>query len=146
MSNIKNIKDQIKTQLDALVTAGTLGAAETMDIRKDPLDGEIPKFPAAFVMPPSMTSRVEDNRTLMRTYTFAIMVVENAENLSSTTQIEELMEAIVNRFDNLPTLAGTADGAVEPATSAPEPLQRNSKDYVVFFVSLAVNKTETLTY
>lgn len=146
MSAIKIIKDTIKTQFDALVTAGTLMGVSETDMRHDPLMGDIPPTPYAYIMPPSTESVVVDNRTLLRTYQFDIMVVVKGENVNSATFIEELIEAILNKFDNNPTLSGAADGAVEPASSTPQPLQHKNGAMIVFFVSLRVNKTQTLTY
>ena len=146
MSAIKLIKDAIKTELQDLVTAGSIHGVSETDMRKDPLMGDIPLTPYAYIMPPSTESQVVDNRTLLRTYTFDIMFVVKGENINTATYIEDLLEIILNKFDNIPTLSGVADGAVEPATSTPQPLQHKNGDLVVFFVSLKVNKTVTLTY
>lgn len=146
MSALSTLKDAIKTRLDALVTATTLKGATITDLRKNPLDEDIQAFPWAFLMPPATDSDVVDNRTVLRTFTFDIMVVEKAENITSSTQIENLLEAVLNEFDNNPTLGGTADGAVLPATSAPQPIDHLGKNFTVFFVQLKCNRTQSLTY
>lgn len=145
-TNIKTIKDGIKTQLDALVTATTLGYASEADLRKNVLDNTIPAFPAAFLMPPATESEVIDNRTVMRTYTFDILIVMKADNLVSNADVENLLEVLLDRFDNLPTLSGAADGAVLPATSTPVPIQSLNVNYIAFTLTLKVNRTEGLTY
>ena len=91
---IQNIKNAIKANLDALVTDQVLGGATITDIKKNPLDADIPSYPHAFLMPPGVESEVLDNRTNIRTYTFGIMVLFNAENLASTTELEEMVEAM----------------------------------------------------
>ena len=146
MSNIQTIKDNIKTVLDSLVTDGTLKAADEMDIRKDPLDGAIDGTPHAYLMPPSIESDTVDNRTVLRKYSFARMVVENAENVNGTSQVEQLIEKMLNKFDNAPTLSGAADGGVSPASSSPTPYQHNSKNLIVFFITIVVQSTQSLTY
>ena len=146
MSSIKLIKDEIKTQLDQLVTAGTIQGCAEMDMRKDPLMGDIPNTPYAYIMPPSTESQTVDNRTLLRSYTFDIMFVVKGENVNTATYIEDLLEAVLNKFDNNPTLSGVADGGVWPATSTPQPLQHKNGSMIVFFVSLKIDKTQTLTY
>lgn len=146
MSAIQTIKQAIATQLQALVTANKIAGYSTTDLRYDPLNGDLPTTPYAWLMPPSTTSVAVDNRTLLRTYQFDIMVIVKGENVNSSTQIEELIETFLNNFDNVPTLIGAADGAVEPANSTPVPLQHKNGDILVFFVSLKVNRTETLTF
>ena len=146
MSNTQTIKTAIGTRLQALVTAGTIRGFASTDLRKDPLMGDIPNTPYAYIMPPSTESVAVDNRTLLRTYRFDIMVVVKGENVVNDHQIEDLIEAMLNEFDNKPTLLGAADGAVEPASTTPEPLQHKNGDMLVFFITLKVNRTETLTY
>ena len=146
MSNIKTIKDTIKGHLDELVTSNILAGCASTDMRKDPLLGDLPNTPYAWLMPPSTESVAVDNRTLLRTYRFDIMVVVKGENINNDHLIEDLIEAMLNKFDNIPTLGGAADGAVEPATTTPEPLQHKNGSVIVFFITLKVNRTETLTF
>jgi hypothetical protein len=143
---IKTIKEAIKTKLDALVTDTVLAGATITDIRKDPLAADIPTFPHAFLMPPSVESNVLDNRTVLRTYTFGIMVVFNAENLTSTTELEEKIESILSKFDNDPDLGGTALGGVLPVSSAPAPFQHNGKDLIVAVIEIKVKEPVSLTF
>lgn len=143
---IQSIKNAIKTNLDALVTDELLAGATITDIKKDPLAADIPSYPHAFLMPPAVESEVLDNRTITRTYTFAIMVLFNAENLASTTELEETIEDILSKFDNDPTLGGTALGGVLPVSSSPAPFQHNGKDLIMVEVQIQAKEPVSLTF
>lgn len=145
-SNLANIKNAILTDLNALVSDQVLAYVQEVDLRKDPLAGDIPYYPAAFLMPPATDSDVADNRTLLRTYTFDILIAVKAEDFVSSTDLEDLINQILDRFDNDPTLDGSADGAVLPSTSTPEPVQTGERDLIVFFVKLRCNRTVSLTF
>lgn len=143
---IQTIKQAIKSNLDTLVTSGVLGGATITDIRKDPLAADIPSYPHAFVMPPGVESEVLDNRSNIRTYTFGVMIVFNAENLSSTTELEEKIESVLTAFDNDPTLGGTAMGGVLPVSSAPVPFQHGVKNLIVAVVEIQAKELVALTF
>lgn len=144
--SLANIKNNIKTHLDDLVTDTVLAGATITDIKKDPLSMDIARFPHAFLMPPSIESVVEDNRGVVRTYTFSIMVAWNAENLASDTEVETAIEAILTEFDNDPTLGGYANGGVLPVSSSPMPIQHGGKDLVVAFIELQAKAYVSLTF
>jgi hypothetical protein len=134
MSTAGNIKSRI---YDLLVTLkpDTLAEVEITDIRKDPLDGDIVGFPHAFVYPPSLeTSDWIDNKTSRRDYIFAIMVIMKSENITSTSDVEDLMESIMNTIENDITLGGTAQAGIQPVTSRPEAFKHGDKSYIVFDV------------
>jgi len=143
---IAEIKGVIKTHLDTLVTGGTLAYAESTDGRHDPLAADHPNFPAAYLMPPGMESQVLDNRSVLRTYTFDILLVENAENVQSVTQLETLVEAVIGEFDNDPTLGGTARGGVLPVSSSPRPFQHGGKDLVAIYVQIVAKQDVSLSF
>lgn len=140
------IKAAIKVNLDALVTSAVLGGATTSDIKKDPLAADIPSFPHAFLMPPSIESEALDNRTNIRTYVFDIMVLWNAENITDATTIEEDIEAILNKFDNDPTLGGTAMAGYLPVSLAPQPFQHGGKDLIMAVVQIQAKQHVSLTF
>lgn len=144
--SILQIKQAIKTNLDALVTDGDLAGATITDIKKSPLAADIPNFPHAYLMPPAVSSSVIDNRSNMRTYTFSVLIVQNAENLATTADIENLVEAVMDKFDNDPTLQGTARGGMLPVSSAPEPFQHNGKDLITFVVVIEAKADVDLTF
>lgn len=144
--SIATIKNNIKSNLDALVTSGVLGSAIITDIKRDPLSADFPSFPCASLMPPALQSEVLDNRSVLRNYTFDIMVIFQAEDLSSTTQLEEKIESIINYFDNDPTLGGAARGGVLPVSSAPQPYQHNGKDLIMVVIQIQAKEDVTLTF
>jgi hypothetical protein len=143
---IKNIKEAIKANLDSLVTDGVLSGATITDIRKDPLAADIPAFPYAFLMPPSTESEVLDNRTVTRTHTFGIMVIFSAENLASTTELEEKIESVLSKFDNDPTLGGAALGGVLPVSSAPAPFQHAGRDLIMAVIEIKAKELVSLSF
>jgi hypothetical protein len=140
------IKEAIKANLDTLVTSQVLGGATITDIKRDPLGADIPSFPHAFLMPPAIESEALDNRTNLRTYTYDIMVLWNAENLTDATTVEDDIEAILNVFDNDPTLAGTAMGGVLPVALAPQPFQHGGRDLIMAVVQIQAKQNVTLTF
>lgn len=144
--SIATIKAAIKTNLDALVTDTTLGGATQTDIKKDPLSHDVGTFPHAFLMPPALESDVLDNRSVTRTYTFDILIVFQAEDLDSTSELEIAVEAILDKFDNDPTLGGTALGGVLPITSTPEPYQHGGKDMIAVILQLQAKEIVSLTF
>ncbi|TFH72391.1 hypothetical protein E3V39_12485 [Gammaproteobacteria bacterium LSUCC0112] len=144
--SLATVKGAVKTRLDALVTAGTLAGATITDIKKNPLSSDFGAYPHAFLMPPAIESSALDNRTNLRTYTFSIMVLYNAENLTTTSQLETSIEAILNAFDNDPTLNGTGMGGVEPVSSSPEPFQHGGKDLIMVEIVIKARDIISLSF
>jgi len=145
MSKIGNIKQGI---YDLLVTLKPdyLAEVEMTDIKKDPLDGDIVGFPHAFVYPPSLESADWiDNKTSRRDYIFAIMVIMKSENITSTSDVEDLMEIIMNTLENQLTLGGSADAGIQPMTSRPEAYKHGDKSYIVFDIIIKARATNSLT-
>lgn len=132
MSTLGNIKTQIKTILETLKPT-YLAEVEMTDVRKNPLDGDIIGYPHAFIYPPSLeTSEWIDNKTSRREYVFAIMFIMKAENITSASDVEDLMEVIMNTLENEITLNGTANAGIFPSTSRPEAYSHGDKTYIVF--------------
>jgi hypothetical protein len=145
MSTIGNIKTAIKTILDGLVPA-TLAAVEVTDVRKDPLDGDIIGFPHAFIYPPSLeTADWIDNKTSRREYVFAIMVLMKAENITTASDVEDLMETIMNALENEITLNGTAQAGIFPSTSRPEAYKHGDKTFIVFDIIIRARALNTIS-
>lgn len=140
------IKQAIKANLDALVTDEVLGGATITDIKKDPLAADIPTFPHAFLMPPSIESEALDNRTNIRTYVYDIMIVWDAINIEDATTIEDDIEDILSKFDNDPTLNGTSMGGVLPVSLAPQPLQHGGKQLIMAVVQVQAKQDVSLTF
>lgn len=144
MSSV-SIKQAIKTKLDGLVTDGVLGGASISDLRKDPLS-DIPTYPHAFLTPPSMESEVVDNRSILRTYIYDILLVWKAENITDGDTIEEDIENVVTAFDNDPTLGGEAIGGVLPVSSAPQPIQHTANQLIVAQVQIQAKQHVSLDF
>lgn len=145
MSNIQTVKASIKTELDTLVTATTLAAAVTQEVKEDPFKNDYPAYPIAVLTPPSIESTVLDNATNLRTYEFGVVLIFKPENLESTTELEQTIEAVLNHFDDHVTLDGVASGGVEPAASAPAPLDYMGKQFIVAEVMLRVSVPRTIS-
>lgn len=144
--SIATIKAAMKSNLDDLVTDTVLAGATVTDIRKDPLSADVPTYPHAFLMPPSLESSVIDNRTIMRNYSFDIMILFQAEDITGTAELETAIETIVTKFDNDPTLGGTALGGVLPVSSAPEPFQYGGRDLIMVVLQIQAKEVVSLTF
>lgn len=144
--SLTTIKTAIKTRLDELVTDTVLAGATITDIKQDPLSVDTGKYPHAYLMPPAVESEVLDNRSLLRTYTFDIMVLFQAEDLASTTELESKIVSILNKFDNDPTLGGTALGGVLPVSTAPQPFQHGGKDLIMVVIQVTPKEDVSLSF
>lgn len=135
-AKVTDIKNAIDTILGTLVTATTLGSKVTDDFRKGILDREYGSFPVAILTTPAIDSRVYDTIDTYRTHKFEIVILMKAENVTSATQVEDLMEAVLNAFDNKPTLSGTAQ-ETDAAVSAPAPIVSRGGTYIGFSVMIS---------
>lgn len=144
--SIANIKAAIKTNLDNLVTDTVLGGVTETDIKRNPLNADVGSYPHAFLMPPAVESAALDNRTNLRTYTFDIMILFRAEDIDTTAELEIAIEAVLDEFDNDPTLGGTAQGGVLPVSSAPEPFQHNGRDLIMVVIQIQAKEDVALTF
>jgi hypothetical protein len=106
----------------------------------NPLDRTWGKFPAALVIPPTVSqSEYYDVATNLREYTWYIMVITTNDNLpkDDPTYLESLIDNTLQVFDNDVTLQGMANGGVQPAIlDPPGPVSSNSVTYVVFYITL----------
>ena len=119
--------------LNALVTAGTLKAAQEIDYSKDALSADYSAFPVAILGMSSVVSQMEENVSNLRTYEFPILILQQGENINAQTDIEDLRDAILNKFDTDYTLQGTAEGATEP-TASPAFTAGTPDKAVIYFV------------
>ncbi len=136
MANLAGpIKAQIKTDLDALVTAGTLGSADSIDLSKDALDEKYAAYPVGIVGLPNLkSSEMADNKDNLRTYQFELLFIDKIENISSSTYVETLLDAILNKFDTDYTLAGNAVAAVMPVKTSQVLKSAPDKGLIYFLV------------
>ena len=126
------IKNAVKAKLDSLVPS-TLGQVIADDLKQSDFSYKnIGVFPAAILSCPAIEGTAETNRENMRSHAFMIVIVQKGENISSSSDIEELMEAILNAFDEDPTLGGAANGGCDPSSSTPEAITSADGSFVVF--------------
>ena len=143
---ISTIKNAVKTKLESLVPA-TLGQVVVDDFKQADFSyKDIGKYPAAVLSSPSLEGSAETNRDNLRTHTFTIGIIQKGENVQSATDIEEIMEAVVDAFDNDPTLGGAAPGGVDPSSSTPESLSSVDGSFVVFTVTVKARALKTLDF
>ncbi len=141
-----NIKTQIKSVLDSLVTSGTLACVIEQDLSKNPFTLDIPAYPVAVLGMPAISSDYETNRANQRTYTFNILCFQQWVNLTTVRDIETLIDKIINAFDNKPTLNGAADVACEPSASSPEAVSTADKTWVAFVVTIKARALQDLNF
>lgn len=147
MALVTDIKNKIKTFLDELVTAGTLGEVQMDDFKISPVwERDFAKYPAAILTMPAIEGGYFTNRQNERVHTFEIVIVSKGENIASATDIETLAEAILDKFDNQPTLAGKADGGVEPSTTPAEPITSRGKSLIIFSVIIKAKAIKDLSF
>lgn len=143
---VTTIKNAVKTKLDSLVPA-TLGQVIVDDFKQDGFAyKDIGTFPAAVLASPSLEGVAETNRDNLRTHNFTIGIIQKGENISSANDIEELMETIINAFDEDPTLGGAANGGVEPSSSTPESISSVDGSFVVFTVTVKAKAVKNLSF
>ena len=137
MSTAGTIKQKIIDHLNSLQSAGTLGqviveraGAQSM------FDRDLMAYPVAILLPGTAEGSVETNQQNLYAYSFDIAVVMKSDNITSNTAIEDLLEAVVQAFNNDFTLGGTAVGAVDPTSSTPAAVESSGQTYTVFVVTL----------
>ena len=147
MSQASDIKDQIKATLEALVPA-TLKEVQVDDFKVSPLfDRDIAAYPCAIVTPPAIEGDYLTNRENERTHTFGVVIIEKMENIGSANYVENLIETILDAFDNVPTLNGKATAGSQPASTIPEPVMvRGNTGYIYFTVVIKAKSIKTLTF
>ena len=149
MSKLGRIKENIKFVLDTLKRKEILGNVQVDDFKSSVFSRNFSKFPAAVLSTASTDSQSVTNVQNLRTYTFDIVVMVKKEDVSSPEQVEDLIESILNEFDNDPTLkgggnTGEADGGVMPSSSSPAPV--DGTNYIAFVVTLQVKAVRDLSY
>ena len=137
MSIAGSIKQKIIEHLNILQEAETLaqvivekGGAQNM------FDRDLLSFPVAILLPGTAEGATETNQQNLYTYAFDIAIVMKSDNIASPTAVEDLLEAIVQEFNDDFTLGGTAEGAVEPTSSSPAAVESSGQTYTVFVVTI----------
>ena len=135
------IKTQIVKNLNDLVDSGDLGFVDELDLSKDPFDQRYPKYPVALIGMSSFESEEKDNQTNLRTYIFPILILQKGENIELPVDMEDLRDALANKFDSDFTLGGTAIGAIRPAASTAYTASTPDKKIIYFVLTI---KAQTL--
>lgn len=134
-ANVTTIKNQISSYLSELVSASTLGEKQVDDFRIGILDRDFAAYPAAVLTTPQIDSSVYTNTQVYRTHAFEIVVISKGENLASAADIETLMEALLDKFDQNPTLNNTCQELTATVTS-PQTVTARSRTFIVFSIVL----------
>lgn len=145
MTKATQIKTKIADTLQSLKRQEVLGEVLIREISEDLFDIDLAKYPAAILPPPAITSEIVTNVDNLRTYNFEILVIVKQENITPDNPIEDLMETILDTFDNLPSLDGTAEGGLEPATSPTQTFTSRGKVYTLFRVILKAKASTNIT-
>lgn len=140
------MKQQILANLNALVTSGDLGAVVVQDINSNVLEIDFPGYPCAVLGSSNQMSSYEYQQANRRTYRFDILIVQLQDNIGSSTDMEDLRDAISLQFDNNFTLAGAAELGIAAVPSEKEFYKQNGKNFVVFSVTLKATTLVQLTY
>ena len=135
------IKTQIVKNLNDLVESGELGFVDELDLSKDPFDQRYPKYPVALIGMSSFESEEKDNQTNLRTYILPILILQKGENIELPVDMEDLRDALANKFDSDFTLGGTAIGAIRPAASTAYTASTPDKKIIYFVLTI---KAQTL--
>ena len=133
-----NIKQQILVNLKALQSAGSINSFVSLDANPNPLSDMPPTgYPFAIVGMPRIASDFEDQDTNIRTYRYDVLFVLNPSELAHPdTDVEDLIDAVLNQFDSNYTLAGAADAAVLPAKIETAPVSSGDKTLLCVVVTL----------
>lgn len=134
-ANVTNIKNQIASYLTELVTAGTLGAKIADDYQQGIFDRDYPAYPVAILTTPATDSEVYTNTQVYRTHAFEVVVLMKGENVASATDVETLIETLLDKFDHNPTLNGTCQ-ELTAASSQPAAVSDRGKRFVAFSITL----------
>lgn len=132
------IKQQILVNLQALVTNGVINSFFSLDKNPNPLDTNPTNgYPFAIVGMPRVMSDFEDQASNRREYRFDILFVVNPSELANPdTDVEDLIDGVLNQFDTNFTLAGTAIDATLPATVEGWPVSTGDRTLLCLNVTL----------
>ncbi len=146
MTLVTDIKTEVKIALDALVSGGVIKEVQHDDFRVGIFDRDYAKFPVAILTTPSIEGEYLTNRQNTRVHTFEIIILMRGEDVGSPADVENLMETILDKFDNNLTLTAKADGGVEPSITSPEVVIARSKSFITFSVIVKAKAVKDLTF
>lgn len=140
------IKAQILVNLQALVTAGDLGAVIEQDINTDIFKIDFTHYPCAVLGTSNMTASWEFPQSNRRTYRFEILVLQLQDNLTGPGNMEDLRDVVALQFDDNVTLSGVAPLGVRAVFSEKMTYAAQGKTWVLFNVTIEATTLQMLTY
>lgn len=151
MSKLGDIKIKIKDTLESLKRQEKIKEIQVDDFKGSVWDRHVEKYPVAILTTPTVENEEFTNSQNRRIYTFPILFILNAQDVHDPEQVEDLIEDIINEFDNDPTLkaggvTGEADAGVEPASSTPEAVVSRGNSYIAFQVAIRCKAIRDLTF
>lgn len=145
MTKATELKTKIADVLESLKRQEVLADVLVREVNESLFDIDIARYPVAVLPPPYITSEILTNVDNLRTYNFEVLIIVKQENITEENPIEDLMETLLDTFDNLPSLSGVAEGGLEPATSPTETFTARGKTYTLFRVILKAKASTTIT-
>lgn len=145
MKKSSEIKQKIKEVLEELQRQEVLKDVQVRDISESVFDLDLNSYPVAILTPPSIISEIYTNVDNLRTYNFEILVVLRTDSITDENTVEELIETIMDTFDDLPSLSGIAEGGLEPSTSPTESVTSRGKSWTIFRVILKAKACRRIT-
>lgn len=112
------IRAAIKTKLDALVTAGTLG--KVFNGEQNSQTVEISAFPAAELMRVQTAPENFTNREDMQWYVFHVNIYQRLEETNHAAvevALDSVLDAVMQKFLDDVNLGGVLDGRLRPVES-----------------------------
>lgn len=113
--SIVSIRAALKTQLDALVTGGTLGTVFNGEQPNNVV--EVPAWPAVEIVRSNIEPDYLDNRDDFPAYVFRINIYQQLEEDNwHTVEIagDALIDAILQALIRVPSLSGASIGRMRP--------------------------------
>lgn len=141
-----DLKSQIKKYLEELVDSGILGEVQVDNASADLFERDIGRFPVAILTTPSTESQVFQNTQNRRTHVFEVIVIQKQENITDPDDVEAIIEALLDKFDNLPSLKGAANGGVEPSSSPVAIVPGKGGSFIAFAITLRCSVIKDLTF
>jgi hypothetical protein len=123
-----DIRAKIKTKLDGLVTAGTLGCV--FNGEQNPQGMEIPAYPAAEIIRGASEPEFFTNREDIQSYVFTIHLFKSLTGDDWATQelaMDSVVDAVVQAFLSDASLTGSVDGRIQPIAIGGSVISWNGK-------------------
>ncbi len=127
MSKIRTVKNQIKIEMEKFITSGDILSVEFQDFGKLPWDIDAPGYPVSIIASPNMVSEQLTNASMLRTYDFPVYLIFDADSVKEDIAgVEELLEKLMDHFDENTTMSQSFNGFVRPVTQGAMPIEGNA--------------------